>query len=269
MKTSMMEVTPKMAKVWLESNRTNRHPRETHVKYLAQEMASGHWRQTHQGIAFDETGMLIDGQHRLAAIVMVNKTITMPVTFDVQNSNGQFTIIDRGLPRTMSDITGISSPLVSTYNALWNIAMYKDAKRNPDDIKSLHLSQMGRITQKLVNYAPTNTKVFGTAAFRCAVVVSIGQGEDESELFDLYRNLSLNDVDKLPSVGSAAIKLILRDNWLSSRRPITSVYALGMYCSASVNRMKKRIAISAGMRTEYINLAREYLESCLKQGRTK
>jgi hypothetical protein len=232
-------------------------------------MTSGHWRQTHQGIAFDEKGKLIDGQHRLAAIMMANKTISMPVTFDVPNNNDQFTIIDRGLPRTLSDITGISVSLVSTYNALWNIAMIKDAKRNPDDIKALNLSQMGRITQKLINYAPTNTKIFGSASFRCAVIVSVGMGESEEQLFELYRNLTLNDVDKLPPVGAAAIKLILRDNWLGSRRPITSVFALGMYCCAGANRLKKRITISSGMRTEYINLAREYLETCLKEGRGK
>jgi hypothetical protein len=39
------------------------------VRDFAEAMRRGDWRLTHQGIAFDASGALVDGQHRLAAIV--------------------------------------------------------------------------------------------------------------------------------------------------------------------------------------------------------
>lgn len=262
-----MTVTPKMAKSWMDSNTNNRTLRPSHVAYLAKEMSLGHWQLTHQGIAFDDKGILRDGQHRLQAIIDSGKTISLPVTFGVPDNNGQFAIIDRGLARNITDITGINPNLTSTYTALWNIAKVKDAKRSPNDIVAIHQSKAGRIAQRLITYAPTATKIFGTASFRCAVIVSIGHGENEDYCFDLYKTLNLNDVDKLPPVGAAAVKMVLRDNWLGLRRPVASIFALGMYCCGSVNQYKRRVSISAGMRTEYIALANEFLESCLKDSR--
>lgn len=60
-----VDVTPEMAAKWLEGNVLNRPLKQAHVDRLAREMAAGRWRLTHQGIAFDVSGCLIDGQHRL------------------------------------------------------------------------------------------------------------------------------------------------------------------------------------------------------------
>lgn len=46
-------------------------------------MADGLWRLTPQGIAFSSDGVLLDGQHRLAAIVECGKTIEMWVAYNV------------------------------------------------------------------------------------------------------------------------------------------------------------------------------------------
>ena len=43
--------------------------------WIARDMKAGHWRLTHQGIAFDPAGVLIDGQHRLWAIVESDTTL--------------------------------------------------------------------------------------------------------------------------------------------------------------------------------------------------
>jgi len=69
-KTSTVLITPDLAAMWLKtSNKANRSIGERHVDKLANDMISGKWRTTHQGIAFYEDGVLADGQHRLAAII--------------------------------------------------------------------------------------------------------------------------------------------------------------------------------------------------------
>ncbi|MFE6486615.1 hypothetical protein ACFVGN_27280 [Streptomyces sp. NPDC057757] len=88
----VVTVTAAMAKSWLEHRnleRNRRYSTAIETKY-ATEMSAGLWKTTHQGIAFDWDGFLLDGQHRLGAIVRVDKPIRLdirvgcdPDTFDV------------------------------------------------------------------------------------------------------------------------------------------------------------------------------------------
>ncbi len=63
-------IGPAKAKEYLEKNfDRNRFVRAGWKSALADAMAKGEFLPTHQGIAFDDEGHLIDGQHRLEAIV--------------------------------------------------------------------------------------------------------------------------------------------------------------------------------------------------------
>lgn len=73
---SVEEVTPEIAKHWLQSaNNKNRHINKQHVNALVRNMNNSTWRFNGDTICFDAEGTLIDGQHRLAAICQCNKTI--------------------------------------------------------------------------------------------------------------------------------------------------------------------------------------------------
>lgn len=64
-----VHVTAKLAAEWLEANAGNRHLDPGHVARLVEDMSADRWLVTHQGIAFDDKGILRDGQHRLTAQV--------------------------------------------------------------------------------------------------------------------------------------------------------------------------------------------------------
>lgn len=100
--TSVVMVNPAQAIKWLEGNTHNRPIRDSVVLRYAEDMKAGRWRQTHQGIAFDEKGVLIDGQHRLYAVVESNVSVVMQVTkglpIDAQ------VVIDDHLRRTVVDV---------------------------------------------------------------------------------------------------------------------------------------------------------------------
>jgi hypothetical protein len=84
MKTQVEKITPQMASDILESrNPHNRNVSESTVQAYANDMKNGRWSLTHQGIAFDENNNLIDGQHRLWAIVFANVTVELMVTTGV------------------------------------------------------------------------------------------------------------------------------------------------------------------------------------------
>ncbi len=101
MKTQKMDVTPQMAAKWLSHNDGNRKLRDTRVKYFAEAMNRGEWQLTHQGLAIASTGRLIDGQHRLRAIILSGKTVPMLVTTDVEEKT--YKVLDAGQARTMAD----------------------------------------------------------------------------------------------------------------------------------------------------------------------
>jgi hypothetical protein len=97
---TVMLVTPDMAQDWLD-NRNLRNRRKSNVtarKYVKAIQAS-RWKCTHEGIAFDRDGFLIDGQHRLMAIVQTGTSLKLFVipfvdgmdddTFGVLNSGNR------------------------------------------------------------------------------------------------------------------------------------------------------------------------------------
>ncbi len=120
----VMEVTPSMAARWLQGNTHNRPLNEAHVNRLAREMKAGRWRLTHQGLAFSAGGRLLDGQHRLWAIVMSDVTVSVRVFFN-EPSDG-IEDIDGGLTRSAADrmrlsgrfATDVGKPHLSTMRCM-------------------------------------------------------------------------------------------------------------------------------------------------------
>jgi hypothetical protein len=76
-------VTPERAAAYLELNISNRPVRENWVTQLARMLSSGQFILHHQGIAFDTDGFLLDGQHRLLAIVRSGVSVDILVTRNV------------------------------------------------------------------------------------------------------------------------------------------------------------------------------------------
>lgn len=102
MKSEVKTITPDLALQYLDDNiAENRSIRQATVSKYARDMRHGRWRLTHQGIAFDENGKLIDGQHRLWAIVEANIPIDMLVTTGIPV--GDVVVIDGGLSRNIKD----------------------------------------------------------------------------------------------------------------------------------------------------------------------
>lgn len=96
-----VRVTPPMAKRWLERNESNRKVSRARVNAYARDMAAGHWARSPHGIVFNENGDLLDGQHRLHAIVAANVAIRMLVVRGADHDVRL--VIDRGRVRSMAD----------------------------------------------------------------------------------------------------------------------------------------------------------------------
>lgn len=102
MKTELIKITPKLAAEWLSKTpEFQRKVRSETVDSYARDMLYGRWAVTHQAIAFDVSGRLIDGQHRLHAIVKAGVSITMLVTTGAPSDS--YGHVDLGLKRSVID----------------------------------------------------------------------------------------------------------------------------------------------------------------------
>lgn len=97
----VIDITPALASTWLETNEGNRRLNWNYIAQLARDMKAGQFACTHQGIAIDTHGRLIDGQHRLWAIVDADIPIRMRVFYNEPEAN--MIHIDGNRPRQAAD----------------------------------------------------------------------------------------------------------------------------------------------------------------------
>lgn len=98
MDISIEKITPKIAAEMLSKNPSNRSISSRKVAKLATDMQNGDFIYSHQGIAIDEDGNLIDGQHRLSAIIKSGTTQTLQVTRNLPRKVME--VVDRSDKRT-------------------------------------------------------------------------------------------------------------------------------------------------------------------------
>lgn len=110
-----IRVTVSKAKEWLETNEANRNLREGHVAKLASDMADGKFLYTGEPIKFDDDlpPRLIDGQHRLAAIVRSGKPQRMLVVTGIPRDHRK--AMDQGVKRSVADNLRMDEGLANSH----------------------------------------------------------------------------------------------------------------------------------------------------------
>lgn len=101
----IVNVTPSLAERWLKANTRNRRLYPADVAKLARDMREGRWRFTGEPIKFDWNHVLLDGQHRLSAIVESGVSLQMLVIFDLEPESQE--LMDIGKSRTVGDVLSL------------------------------------------------------------------------------------------------------------------------------------------------------------------
>lgn len=96
------EVTPEMAAELLARNVNNRKLNDKSVRFYADEMQRGDWQLNGETIKLNSDGNLIDGQHRLSAVVRSGCTVKME--FRGGLNGREMATIDTGKPRSAADV---------------------------------------------------------------------------------------------------------------------------------------------------------------------
>lgn len=143
MDTKIMEVTPQIAGQWLKQNDGNRKISISHVDRLAGIMARGEWVFNGETIVLNNAMRLLDGQHRLAAIVKTGIPQKMAVVIGIEDDRAFQTFDSVQRARTPDQIAAMMgarsnfNKLVATAKVvrLWH------SSKSADDFKTKYISQ--------------------------------------------------------------------------------------------------------------------------------
>lgn len=112
MQVTQVLMTPEMASGILANNKRNRNFREAKSEVIAADIRAGRWMLTPQTISIASNGILLDGQHRLTAII--RSGMAVPVMLATDCPPECFAAIDTGDSRTPGDLLKIEG--ASNYN---------------------------------------------------------------------------------------------------------------------------------------------------------
>ena len=227
METKLMTITPSMAMEWLENNiETNRTVRDSVVSKYARDMRNGNWKITHQGIAFNSDGKLIDGQHRLWAIVESNTPVEMYVSTGLDKDTEK--LVDGGLVRTMIDrMKFINDDLIyrqtiihSTVRILHLIKLgYPDRYKFSVDEMESFITKYYTILKWI--YSECNEcRNIRNAGIQVSIISALCNGYEPEDLMNFALCVSKGEIAQGEYNHTAAIKF---RNWLDSERRKTGI----------------------------------------------
>ena len=104
----MVLVTPDKARAWLQFNTGNRQIQKNHIEIIKRDIIKGNWMMNAQPICFtddpdhpqdDETPRLLNGQHRLHAIIAADIPVEIPIATGIPDA--AFATFDTHAKRTV------------------------------------------------------------------------------------------------------------------------------------------------------------------------
>jgi len=171
---SVVTVSPEIAAKWLERNhKQNRPINWKRVEAMANDIRAGAWKLTHQAVAFDGEGQLIDGQHRLQAIVQAGKSVQLLV---VRNDDGSFhDPIDRGAARSIALLMGKHGRTVTALNALRMLEQgcYVQVPMTVSEAETIYHHHAESL-EKLLKTITHANKLVGSVVAACAWAMPCG-----------------------------------------------------------------------------------------------
>lgn len=126
-------ITPEMAKQWLDVNHRNRKLSDPVVRRLAGVIRRGEWMSSStDGLGLDVDGGVVNGQHRLTAIIEADQPVRMLVVRNVDRE--VIKVIDQGLHRNFAQLLQMDgrwpNPAILAGAVEWLFRMIHDFERS-------------------------------------------------------------------------------------------------------------------------------------------
>lgn len=198
----IVDVTPEMARSWLSNQHEHQRPvRATKVEDYAIVMRNGQWKCTSQGITFDTRGKLMDGGHRLHAVIESGCTIQMRVTNGEDPKN--FPAYDDGVPRSPSDRTlliegdrGKNKTLVTLVRAYVTSAILKNSVyTSPQELREHYVRHKRGFDMILESNIPALLRKNSSVMAAVAIYASVYPGKASQFLSRVSGTVAMREHD--------------------------------------------------------------------------
>lgn len=169
-------ITPEQARVWLATGFVNRNINKDTVRAYVRDMRSGNWKLNGETIKISERGQLIDGQHRLTALVQHGQPVAMLVVFGV--ADDAVDTVDRGKKRSLADVLSMAGEVNTSAlaSAIGLLIQYENGtpighQPIPTIAESVAYLEKNRIVNEATHYAMKKSR--RRAHLRPSVVISV------------------------------------------------------------------------------------------------
>lgn len=143
MKTEIKLITPAIAEKMIANNPMNRALRLGDIELYSRLMNAGLWKEyTGEAIQIAVDGSLLNGQHRLLALIKAGVKLNFLIITDLEKD--VFTVLDSGMKRNASDVFHIAGVLNSSNTSTairryFNLLSGNTMQRNHKNISSSEL----------------------------------------------------------------------------------------------------------------------------------
>lgn len=188
-----VRVTPEIAQHWLAFNTNNREITNAKLAQFQDDMECGEWRKNGEPVKFSY-GKLLDGQHRLTAIILSGVTLPLIVVHGL-DSESQVTM-DTGRSRTPRDIltiegqdkwsASILGSALHTIIAYENgLAIYSQRKYTNREVRNFYLENSPALINT-INRVKGYPRKFPILPHARAVALHYIFGKVDSDLADSF-----------------------------------------------------------------------------------
>lgn len=136
------KISPSKAATLLKGNTSNRSIRPGVVKKYARDMKSGNWLESGDPIRLNGDGTLLDGQHRLSAIIESGVTQKVVVIRGLKKES--MLAMDTGAKRSFADVLrleGYKNVTAIAASVRWCVC-FEDDRRDPKSAGVTHSEMM-------------------------------------------------------------------------------------------------------------------------------
>jgi len=193
LKVSIKKFDAELAQHYLDTYNTNNYRKhnENTSDHYAKLMREDKWITSASPIAVSATGVLINGQHRLWAIIKSGVEVELIV---IENALDESVyVVDTHKPRKMHDHCGCDAYLVTAVNVLLRAVGLHTDKMITNDVdffKSHIEGQLGKFVKKMHNIYGTTSDPFTSWGVRGALIVAVLNGElTQKGALDLFEKL--------------------------------------------------------------------------------
>jgi hypothetical protein len=219
-------VTPQLAETLLASNFANRKINNKRVTSYSKTIKDGEWKLTGQPIIISEDGKVIDGQHRLSAVVIAEKAIdVLIVKLRATDGKGELTAlnvpVDIGFQRSMANITGMSPRAVSITRAM--VYYFEEGGQTLATRPEILIDRFNMFEEVITRYV----KVKQTPRTRVGALVGFIMADIAGfDSLEMVNNVALSRYENLPPIWGSYVRSSDRITSITGSSDTLSLMAL-------------------------------------------